>query len=208
MTAPPARAKAIRLTDPRALRAYAHPIRLALVGALRTQGPLTATRAGSLVGQSPASCSFHFRQLAKYGVVEDAGGGRGRERRWRATALYTGLPRVPRSPEQAGAARLLYRVLAERYFDQVLRWIAARDAEPRAWQKAAQFGDDILYLTAKELSNLKRQITALLAAYRPRTANAAYRPAGARRVTVLRLAFPEPGAGRRTSHPRRPRHRR
>src|SRR5260370_30464032 len=75
-----------RLTDPRALRALAHPIRLALLGMLRSEGLLTATRAGELLGESSASCSFHLRQLAKYGLVEEARGGQGRQPPWRATA--------------------------------------------------------------------------------------------------------------------------
>ncbi len=184
------RLKTIRLTDPRALRAYAHPIRLALVGALRREGPLTATRAGELLGESPASCSFHLRQLAKYGLVEEAGGRGGRERPWRATALYTRLPRVADTPQQADASRQLYRVLAERYFDQVRRWLLVRRAEPRRWQKAAHFGDDMLYLTAEELAELGRRIDTLLQSYRPRTTQRGRRPLGARRVTFLRLAFP------------------
>src|SRR5207244_3338301 len=69
-----------RLTDPRALRAYAHPVRMALMGLLRTEGPLTATRAAELLGESSGTCSFHLRQLARYGLVEEAGGGTGREK--------------------------------------------------------------------------------------------------------------------------------
>jgi DNA-binding transcriptional ArsR family regulator len=182
--------KTIRLTDPRALRAYAHPTRLALVGALRREGPLTATRAGELLGESPASCSFHLRQLAKYGLVEEVGSLRGRERPWRATALYTRLPKVADTPPQADASRLLYQVLAERYFDGVLRWLTRRGTEPRTWQKAAHFGDEMLYLTAEELSELRRRIDALLESYRLRTAQPARRPSSARLVTFLRLAFP------------------
>jgi DNA-binding transcriptional ArsR family regulator len=185
-----ARPKAVRLTDPRALRAYAHPTRLALVGALRREGPLTATRAGELIGESPASCSFHLRQLAKYGIAEETGGGTGRERPWRATAPYTRLPSVADTPQQASASGLLYRVLADHYFEQVRRWLAARSAEPRTWQQAAHFGDDILYLTAEELAELKRRVDDLLASYRSRTTRPSRRPAGARRVTFLRLAFP------------------
>ena len=64
-----------RLTDPRALRAYAHPVRMRLMGLLRTEGPLTATRAADLLGESSGTCSFHLRQLAKYGLVEEAEGG-------------------------------------------------------------------------------------------------------------------------------------
>src|SRR6202034_4268220 len=76
-----------RLTDPRALRAYAHPVRMKLVGLLRTEGPLTATRAAELLGESSGTCSFHLRQLAKYGLVEEDGGGTGREKPWRATSM-------------------------------------------------------------------------------------------------------------------------
>src|ERR1700750_867185 len=90
-----------RLTDPRALRAMAHPIRLSLIGVLRREGPLTATQAGELIGERPASCSFHLRQLAKYGLVEEAGGGKGRERPWRATTLFTSWPDVAQGPEAA-----------------------------------------------------------------------------------------------------------
>lgn len=182
--------KAIRLTDPRALRAYAHPTRLALVGALRREGPLTATRAGELIGESPASCSFHLRQLAKYGLVEEASSPGGRQRPWRATASYTRLPKVTDTPQQAEASRLLYRVLAERYFDGVLRWLTRRPGEGKAWQKAAHFGDEMLYLTPEELTELGRRIDALLAPYRPRTTRPERRPRGGRFVTVLRLAFP------------------
>src|ERR1700727_2894353 len=106
-----------RLTDARALRALAHPTRLALVGLLRREGPLTATRAGELLGESSASMSFHLRQLAKYGLVEEAGGGKGRERPWRATAMFTNLPDVADDPELAVAADLLSSVVAERYFE-------------------------------------------------------------------------------------------
>ncbi|HVI18641.1 MAG TPA: helix-turn-helix domain-containing protein, partial [Gaiellales bacterium] len=63
--------RTLRLTDPRALRALAHPTRLRLVGLLRREGPLTATQAGALIDEVPASASFHLRQLAKYGLVEE-----------------------------------------------------------------------------------------------------------------------------------------
>src|SRR5579862_8284461 len=115
-----------RLTDPRALRAYAHPIRMKLVGLLRTEGPLTATRAAELLGESSASMSFHLRQLAKYGLVEEAGGGKGRERPWRSTAMFTNLPDVAENPESAAAADLLSSVIADRYFEDVMRWLETR----------------------------------------------------------------------------------
>src|SRR5262245_2459399 len=90
--------RTVELTDPRALRGIAHPLRLTLIGLLRREGPLTATQAAELLEVSDALASFHLRQLAKYGLVEEAGGGRGRERPWRATALFTELPGSTSTP--------------------------------------------------------------------------------------------------------------
>src|ERR1700728_488216 len=72
-----------RIADAPTMRAMAHPVRLALLEALGRHEPLTATEAAEVVGESPSACSFHLRMLAKYGLVEDAGGGSGRRRPWR-----------------------------------------------------------------------------------------------------------------------------
>src|SRR6187551_3224430 len=75
------------VTDPKAMRALAHPVRIALLEALTVHGQLTATEAGEIVGESPANASFHLRQLAKYGYVEEAEGGTGRRRPWQMTSV-------------------------------------------------------------------------------------------------------------------------
>jgi DNA-binding transcriptional ArsR family regulator len=181
----------VHLTDPRALRAVAHPVRLALLSQLRRRGPLTATQASELVGESPSSCSFHLRQLAKYGLVEEAGGGRGRERPWRATSQITDWPAISEDPEFAPAAQLLETVIAERYFQRLMHWLERRSGEPPEWQEAAAFGDQGLYLTAGELSELTRDLIALGERYFPRTANPELRPPDARRVGFIHLAFPD-----------------
>jgi DNA-binding transcriptional ArsR family regulator len=186
------RNRTIELTDPRALRGIAHPIRLSLIALLRREGPLTATRAGELLGESPASCSFHLRQLAKYGLVEEAGGGRGRERPWRATAAFTHLPPVATTPEVAAASELLFSVIAERYFEHVLRWVERRSEEPPEWQEASVFGDAMLYLTVDELEGLGEAWWALLEPYLERTEDAALRPPDARLVNFFAQAFPAP----------------
>jgi helix-turn-helix protein len=181
-----------RLTDPRALRAYAHPVRMALVGLLRTEGPLTATRAAEILGESSGTCSFHLRQLAKYGVVEEAGGGTGREKPWRATALFTDVPVTAESPEGAAAAGLFFSVLAEGYFDRLMNWLEVRGQEPQEWQEAAIVGDRILYLTPDELAGLGARIGELLDAYTERLTEPQHRPEGARQVTYVQFAFPRP----------------
>ena len=180
-----------RLTDPRALRAYAHPVRMALMGLLRTEGPLTATRAAELLGESSGTCSFHLRQLAKYGLVEEAGGGTGREKPWRATTTTTDWDATGGgTPETAAATGLLSTVIAEQYLEQLKRWLEASPGEPAEWQRAAMLGDRILYITPAELDELRSRVRELLDEYFERQLRPDLRPAGARLVTWLNIAFP------------------
>jgi hypothetical protein len=183
--------RSARLTGPRALRAYAHPTRLMLMALLRQDGPQTATQAARATGESVASCSFHFRQMAKYGLVEQAGGGRGREKPWRATAMVTEWdPVSPRDPVAAEAAQALQLALAEQYFEIAARWVRAQPGEAAEWRQAAQFGDSLLFLTAAELHELGGKIQDLLRSYAGRPEDRAGRPPGSRPVIVLQLAFP------------------
>jgi predicted ArsR family transcriptional regulator len=187
--------RTIKLTDPRALRAVAHPTRLTLVGLLRREGPLTATQAGELIGESAASCSFHLRQLAKYGLVEEAGGGSGRQRPWKATALFTEWPDRGQGDETDAASELLSGVVADFFFEGVMGWLERRGTEPAEWTEAAPFGDTIVYLTAEELAELGDEMRALAEPYLERLTDKAKRPEGARPVSVLHLAFPLAGEG-------------
>ena len=180
----------VQLTDPRALRAVAHPTRLQLLALLRRVGPLTATQAGGRIGESPAGCSFHLRQLAKWGLVEEAGGGRGRERPWRATAM--GHEWAPRGPggEPDEASDMLTRVVLERWFEESMHWVERRLDEPAEWAEAAVFEDRMLYLTRAELEDLNRRVGELLEPYAGRVTDPAARPADSRAVTYIQLGFP------------------
>ncbi|MCX5390659.1 helix-turn-helix domain-containing protein [Streptomyces sp. NBC_00094] len=181
--------RSIRLTDPRALRAYAHPLRMSLVGLLRSVGPFTATRAAELTGESVASCSYHLRILAKYGLVEEAPGGRGREKPWRATARYTEWPEYSEDSTVAEAADALSAAVAERYFERVTRSMENRHALPKEWREAGQFSDSLLYLTPAELIDLGERIDALLRPYEGRESDPSLRPEGTRAVSIVRMAY-------------------
>nr|WTB11986.1 helix-turn-helix domain-containing protein [Streptomyces antimycoticus] len=185
-------ARATQLTDPRALRAYAHPTRMRLVGLLRTEGPFTATRAAELTGESVASCSYHLRMLAKYGLVETAPGGQGREKPWRATARFTEWPNYSEDPAVAEASRALETAAAERYFELMTRAIEERPDLPREWQEAEHIGDNVLYLTAEELADLGEKLDCLLRPYEDRQGDPKARPQGVRLVQIVRAAFPLP----------------
>ncbi|MGH3169847.1 MAG: winged helix-turn-helix domain-containing protein [Trebonia sp.] len=184
-----------RLTDPKALRAYAHPVRMALIGLVRVRGPLTATQAARLTGESSGTCSFHFRQLAKYGLVEEAEGGTGREKPWRATTTSTSWDTVPGTPEGEAAAGLLREALAEAYFLKLMRWLEASVNEPAEWREAAYLGDRILWLTAGELADLGRETAAVADKYFERFVKPELRPEGARAVSFLHIAFPDVALG-------------
>jgi len=180
-----------RLTDPRALRAYAHPVRMRLMGLLRTEGPLTATRAADLLGESSGTCSFHLRQLAKYGLVEEAEGGTGREKPWRATTTSTAWDTTgDDTPEMAAATSLLSTVVADQYFEQLARWLEASPGEPAEWQRAAMLGDRLLYVTPAELEELRDRMREMLDEYVERDLRPDLRPADARLISWLNIAFP------------------
>jgi DNA-binding transcriptional ArsR family regulator len=186
----PKEQKSQQLTDPKALRAFAHPIRLELMGLLRRGGPLTATQAGEKIGESAASCSFHLRQLAKYGLVEEAGGGKGRERPWRATSGSTEWAASGPDEDTAAAGAMLSRVVVEHYFEQAIGWLGRRRDEPSEWAEKAVVQDHAVYLTADELAEIGEKSRALLDPYLERNEDASARPAGARPVTYIQLGFP------------------
>jgi hypothetical protein len=143
-----------------------------------------------MLGESSGSCSFHLRQLARYGLVEEAGGGHGREKPWRATARYTSWPSLPSTPETAAATQMLNRVIVDRYYELLHDWIEVRPSESPEWQQAEQFGDTLVYLTADELSQLGQEVTALVERYADRFEQPSARPPGARMVSYIHLAFP------------------
>jgi predicted ArsR family transcriptional regulator len=178
----------LHLNDPQAMRAYAHRTRMALVGLLRTEGPVTATRAAELTGESVASCSYHLRMLAKYGVVEEVPGP-GRQKPWRATAQFTNVPRTSEDPAVQAASDEVRAFFAQWYFEEVARAQKTVNDLPPEWRDAEEFGDELLYLTPDELRGLSADIEALINRYVGRNTAPETRPAGAELVQVLRIAF-------------------
>jgi predicted ArsR family transcriptional regulator len=177
------------LADPKALRAYAHPLRLSLVSLLRREGPQTATQAAAALGESVPGCSFHLRQLAKYGLVERAPGADNRERPWRATTTYTSWDDASEDPEVRAATDQLTSVILGRYFEQAQAWLRHRSAEPRRWRAVTGISDDSMHLTAKELTTIGEQIAAIFEPYQARRTDPRLRPRGSRRVTFVNIVM-------------------
>jgi hypothetical protein len=182
--------RSVKLTDPRTLRAYAHPLRLRLIGLLRGEGPMTATRAAARLGDTVPNCSFHLRQLAKYGFAERVPGADGRERPWRATAQTTSWDDDSDDPAMKAAADQLNGVLLGLFVRRAQDYLAVRGDEPVEWRAAAGFGDALVHVTAAELRELTAELDALLGRYDDRIADPARRPAGSRPVQIIQMTLP------------------
>lgn len=177
--------KANSVVGARALRALAHPFRLRLYELVSREGTLTTTRAAALTHESTANCSFHLRQLAKYGFIEEAPAPNQRERPWRRTNAVNRFAGRGTVAEQLAAEVAITRVL-----EQARHFLAQPAAHPKEWQDATFLHDALLYLLPAELAAVRRQVLELTAPYITRTAQPALRPAGSRPVSLLAVAVP------------------
>jgi DNA-binding transcriptional ArsR family regulator len=178
------------LTDPKSMRALTHPVRLALLEVLALEGPLTATQAGELIGESPTTCSFHFRQLAKYGFVEEAGGGAGRQRPWKIVHLGLHFNDANDDPELNVAAKSLERMIFERGFARLQHFFDVKSNFPKAWQEASDSSEVILFATPKELQEVNADLLGILSRFHDRIEDKSLRPADSLPVEVLLFSYP------------------
>jgi DNA-binding transcriptional ArsR family regulator len=178
------------LRDPRALRAIAHPLRLRILDELAFGGPATATELGGRIGESAANCSWHLRQLARYGWVEEAGGGTGRQRPWRVILQSNTWGQGEEDPELAMAGDAASQVLLSNEFDALRGWLAGRRAEPARWRDAGFFTQYVGWLTAEELSAAEEEITGVFRRYFDRVTDPARRPPGARPIRFVAWGVP------------------
>jgi DNA-binding transcriptional ArsR family regulator len=147
------------LRDPRELRALAHPLRLSLLEELASLGEATATELAERVGESPANCSWHLRQLARYGFIEEAGGGTGRSRPWR---WVPEVQRIVESEDEAPDVRIARDATVGLMFDRDTQafkaWHANQDAAPERWRRASFSGRGMNWLTSDELAALSADL--------------------------------------------------
>ena len=179
------------VTDARTLKALTHPVRIALIEALSLESAMTATELGERIGESPTTCSFHLRQLAKYGFVEEAGGGKGRARPWRMSSIGYRFRETGNDPEAQVAAGILSRLIRERQLDRYWTWRTTQASYPTEWREAASDNEHLFYMTADELAQLNTELLALLIPrYRERMTDPSQRPAGAVPVELLVFSYP------------------
>jgi DNA-binding transcriptional ArsR family regulator len=156
---------AVQVTDVRALRALAHPLRNRLLGRLRMNGPATASQLGRAVGESSGATSYHLRQLEGYGFVEEVEGhGTARERWWRARHRMTTWQAGDIVDQEGGAevenelARMQVDVRG-RIFEA---WQSQKTELDQAWAAAASLNDYGVRLRPEEARELSAELHALM----------------------------------------------
>jgi DNA-binding transcriptional ArsR family regulator len=183
-----------QITDVRALRALADPIRYRILGHLMAVGSQTASQCAAVVGATASNCSYHLRELARYGLVErvEAGTDDGRERPWRptATGFSYGLPDGEADP----AAVLANRQLRHAGVDDEARLahtaVDRHEELPPAWQQAETMSTYGLLIAPAELMALTTAVDALIRPYIALTRDDA--PTDAAAVHISFSAFRAP----------------
>ncbi len=180
------------ITDPRTLRALAHPVRVRLLNALVLHGPATATELADRIGDTPANCSWHLRQLAKFHYIEEADDIelKGRNRPWRWVPVGNRWGQPGDSSELISAGTEVTKTLVGFELAERNAWDERCGSEPEQWQSAAFTLQSVAWLTPDELDEIHEQIRGLLMRRIDRLTDPAARPEDARPVRFVAWGVP------------------
>ena len=178
------------------MRALAHPLRLRLLGLLRTDGPATATSLATVIGSSVPLVSYHLNQLGSHGFIEHAPelARNGRERWWRAAHEYTSWSWTEflDDPERIDAATAFNREVLRVYTESIERFLAEQHAWGREWLEASDLSDYPLDLTPDEAAGLIKELHSVV---RRRRELSSKQP-GSEHVRVILATFPFKSRGK------------
>ncbi|RDI50614.1 winged helix-turn-helix domain-containing protein [Nocardia mexicana] len=177
-----------RVSDADALKALAHPLRVALLHYLTGVGPRTASECAEAVGSNASNCSWHLRQLAKFGFVEPVEGGSGRERPWRATEVGFDLDDFADDPATRTQRDALVRMQLNEDNRLTARFLDRQEELPKEWVRAAALHGYTVNVTPAELGELLGAVDELLRPYLVPVRKGA--PEGAEPAHIGIRAFP------------------
>ena len=169
------------------LRALSHPVRLRMLTLLRGEGPATATTLAQRLDRNTGATSYHLRQLAQHGFIEeDTERGNARDRWWRATHDST-------RTEFRGEAitgdveAYLSTTVALMYADRMRAAVAEMAFLPEEWRTVGTLSDWEMTLTPAQAEALVQKLTEVIE-------SAAESDAGDAASFVVNLnAYPRPG---------------
>ena len=177
------------VTDLGSLKLLAHPMRYRVMDRLR-QGPATSTTRARALGLNTGVTSYHLRQMAEHGFIEEVPElSRGRERWWRARPLDLRFPRrSEQSEEMRPVMDEMHRLDFAAELEQFARFQLERE-ELGPWADALLFSRGSIRVDLAELEEFFEEYISLLKRYqRPDEET----PPHARTVLARLLAFPVP----------------
>lgn len=181
-----------RPIGPEAMKAFAHPLRMAMYDLLSQRGSATATTLAAELGESTGQTSYHLRQLERHGfVVEDEGRGTARERWWKAVGYSLEGVELAENPATSAQVELLLRTQVEQHARDKVRWLQASREEPQEWVKASLNDTTTAWMTAEELLALQEDLVAVLHEHHTRAKERGERE-GVRRVRIYLDILPLP----------------
>lgn len=174
------------------LKGLSHPLRIQVLGLLRTHGPATASALAARLGLNSGALSYHLRQLERYGfITEDPERGTARERWWRAAHANTRMSGLRDDPATAEAAAQMDELLAERIVARLYEAIDRRGHLTPEWLETFDMSDYLLRLTPTEARQLAADLEATMETYRRHEPGAAA-PADSELVFVQYQLLPAP----------------
>ena len=146
------------------LRALSHPTRLQILGRLRIEGPATATQLAQELRLNTGATSYHLRQLAEHGFIEDdPSRGDGRDRWWKAAHESTRADLDSRtSAEDAESGEAYLQTVALMYTETLMRYAAEHRFLPQPWRKASTTSDWHVRLTPDRAEQLVNALASLV----------------------------------------------
>jgi DNA-binding transcriptional ArsR family regulator len=160
--------KRTSISDPKVMRALAHPARLTILEELGLGRAGTATEFAAICGLTPSATSYHLRALAKAGLVQEAPGrGDGREWVWQLVSAggieITSGP--DGDPEAMRAEQGLVEVWLARSEARTRSWVARWPQESREWYHATRLTEQVIDVTPEELTELNTKVYELVLPY-------------------------------------------
>ncbi len=171
------------------IKVLTHPLRLSILRELRANGPATATALGKRLGESSGSTSYHLRQLAKHGFVEEVpDSGDGRDRWWRPAleGHYVDPSRFVHDPEQRAIVSVYEAQVVAGYAERMTTFVGELSAGEwsEEWADAHDLSDFRLRLTPAQLKRLVAKLHATVESFYR------YDSPGAEEVSVQLAALP------------------